>query len=346
MEPIVATSTSETRSANFAVRPSAGRQWNPDAPDEVVLTDGKKRGFGDLLQAINPLQHIPVVSTLYREITGTTIEPAARIIGGLVFGGPLGVASALVNAVVESASGKDVGGHIASLVKPDADPNAPPPPPGSRPAGPAEGGIFLASTGSTPNWTGAGSTESDGLLTTWIAAGAPRAEPVLEARVSAAEPARQMPTHLSLFTPLAPAAAPAPEIAPVAAQTPAAAPAPVAPAAPAGPEFLPTGVRGRSLAEYRATAHAVPLGAMRTPVPSDPLAFQRGAPRTLASYRDDAPAATPTLPAAIEAQRQADPTQSPTAEQGWVASMMEAGLNRYRDAQRRRDAAVPAQERL
>jgi hypothetical protein len=353
MEPTLATSTSETRRANFEVRPSAGRQWNPDAPDEVILTDGKKRGFGDLLQAINPLQHIPVVSTIYREITGTTIEPAARVIGGYVFGGPIGLASSLVNAVIESSSGKDIGGHVAAFVKPGADPNAPPPPPGSRPTGPDEGGILLASMGSTPSWTGAGSTESDGLLTTWIAAGAPKPAPILEAHAASPEPARSMPSHLPLFvsparTASAPAQEPAPVAAPATAPTQAAAPAPApAPAPAAAPEFLPTGVRGRSLAEYRAAAHAIPLGAMRTPVPSDPLAFQRGAPRTLASYRDEAPAAPPpTLPAAIEAQRQADPTQANSAEQGWVASMMEAGLNRYRDAQRRRDAERPAQGRL
>ena len=68
MEPNATLPTTDARRAKFEVRPSAARQWNPDAPDEVVLTDGKKRGFGDLIQAINPLQHIPVVGTLYRAV--------------------------------------------------------------------------------------------------------------------------------------------------------------------------------------------------------------------------------------------------------------------------------------
>jgi hypothetical protein len=363
MEPTLATLPSEPRRAKFEVRPSPLREWNADAPDEIVFTDGKKRGFGDLLQAINPLHHLPIVGTLYREMTGATIEPAARVIGGLVFGGPIGIASALVNAFVEESSGKDVGGHIAAMVKPAGSvPNLPPPPNAPMNA-PGEGGLFLASA----RPMGQGGVEADGLLTTWIAGGAPMAEPLLEARASAPAPTAgpAMPTHLALYgtptrpadaspTPLqaatpAPVAAPAaaPAAAPIVAMATAQMPEPASPPAPAptGPEFLPTGVRGRSLAEYRASAQAIPTGAMRMPVPTDPLAFQRGAPRTLASYRADAPAAAPALPAAIEAQRQADGT-APGAEQSWVAAMMEAGLNRYRDAQRQRDAARPTQERL
>ena len=38
--------------------------------------------FGDVLDVINPLQHIPVVSTIYRAITGDEISPGARVAGG------------------------------------------------------------------------------------------------------------------------------------------------------------------------------------------------------------------------------------------------------------------------
>lgn len=348
MEPIPTPSSQESRRATFEVRPSPLRQWNPDAPDEIVFTDGKKRGFGDLLQALNPLHHIPVVGTLYREITGATIEPAARVIGGLVFGGPAGLASALVNGFVEDASGKDLGGHIASLVMPaGSDPRVPAPPQGDAPA---EGSLFLASATSVSRLPSGASVESDGLLATWIANGAPRPEPALEARAPAPTPGtdlgRPAASHLPLFTPLPSAPTPAPAPAPAAAPASAPVQAAAAPqAAPTGSEFLPLAGRGRSLAEYRAAAHAVPLGAMRTPVPSDPLAFQRNGPRTLANYRADAAAAA-TLPAPLEAQRQADPAQATSPEQSWIAAMMGAGLDRYRETQRRRDESRPAQERL
>ena len=42
--------------------------------------------FGDLLDLINPLQHLPVISTLYRKLTGDEIAPAPRLLGGGLFG--------------------------------------------------------------------------------------------------------------------------------------------------------------------------------------------------------------------------------------------------------------------
>ena len=72
--------------------------------------------FGDFLDIINPLQHIPVVSNIYREITGDTIKPASKVIGGILYGGPVGGMASIANAVVEEAQGKDFGDQImASL---------------------------------------------------------------------------------------------------------------------------------------------------------------------------------------------------------------------------------------
>ncbi len=58
--------------------------------------------FGDLIDIINPLQHIPVLGTIYRKISGDAIDPAARVAGGALFGGPLGAAMAVVGAVFEN----------------------------------------------------------------------------------------------------------------------------------------------------------------------------------------------------------------------------------------------------
>lgn len=68
--------------------------------------------FGSILDAINPLQHLPVISTLYRSLTGESISPGSRMIGGALFGGVFGFASAVVNAIVEGDTGKDIGGHV------------------------------------------------------------------------------------------------------------------------------------------------------------------------------------------------------------------------------------------
>ncbi|WP_051341362.1 hypothetical protein [Azospirillum halopraeferens] len=89
--------------------------------------------FSDFLDVINPLQHIPVVGQLYRGLTGDTITPAARVMGGILFGGPLGGAAAVTNVVVEQASGRDIGDHMMAAVGmggtaaavPAANPEAP-----------------------------------------------------------------------------------------------------------------------------------------------------------------------------------------------------------------------------
>ena len=86
-----------------AAEPSAG-----DASDRF--------GFWDFVDIVNPLQHIPVVNALYRAVTGDTIKPAARIIGGTVFGGPLGLAVAAADAVIEQSTGRTVGGHVAEAI--------------------------------------------------------------------------------------------------------------------------------------------------------------------------------------------------------------------------------------
>lgn len=82
--------------------------------------------FFDILDVINPLQHIPFVSTLYRALTGDTIAPASRVAGGALFGGPIGAAVALVNSIVAEWSGKDVSDHVvAFFTGGDSDDDAP-----------------------------------------------------------------------------------------------------------------------------------------------------------------------------------------------------------------------------
>jgi hypothetical protein len=87
---------------------------NPTSQTAFFGDDGLT--FGDFLDVINPLQHIPVVSTLYRELTGDEISPAARMAGGALFGGPIGFAAATVNSVVEMSTGSDVGETVIAAI--------------------------------------------------------------------------------------------------------------------------------------------------------------------------------------------------------------------------------------
>ena len=75
--------------------------------------------FGDLIDLINPLQHVPGVAALYRKITGDEIAPGARLLGGALFGGIAGAISAIANIVVEDSTGKDIGAHVVAFVTGD-----------------------------------------------------------------------------------------------------------------------------------------------------------------------------------------------------------------------------------
>lgn len=72
--------------------------------------------FLDFLDIVNPLQHIPVVSALYREATGDTIDPGSRIAGGTLFGGPIGAVLATADVALTAASGRDLGSHVLAFL--------------------------------------------------------------------------------------------------------------------------------------------------------------------------------------------------------------------------------------
>ncbi|MBT5917689.1 MAG: hypothetical protein HOH26_04125 [Alphaproteobacteria bacterium] len=90
---------------------TAANQTKPDIPEGTESMAWGKDGFtfGDVLDIINPLQHIPIISDIYRAATGDEIAPAARMLGGGILGGIPGLAVAAVNTVIEEVTGQDVG---------------------------------------------------------------------------------------------------------------------------------------------------------------------------------------------------------------------------------------------
>lgn len=91
----------------------APKTWE-NRPDEAER-------FKKFLSGLNPLHHIPGVSLVYREITGEEIEPGQRILGGALFGGVFGLVSGAVNALVQYATGKDIGGNAMAMLKGDGE---------------------------------------------------------------------------------------------------------------------------------------------------------------------------------------------------------------------------------
>ncbi len=93
--------------------------------EEVTVTaektDQEGFTFWDFLDVINPLQHIPVVNTLYREMTGDEIKAPAKMIGSAIIGGPIGLALAMVDSAIEDTTGKDLGSHALAMFRQDND---------------------------------------------------------------------------------------------------------------------------------------------------------------------------------------------------------------------------------
>lgn len=73
--------------------------------------------FGDLLDAVNPLHHLPGVSQIYRHATGDGIGLPARLAGGFLFGGPVGLLGSAAMAAFEAVTGDDPLGHLVALAE-------------------------------------------------------------------------------------------------------------------------------------------------------------------------------------------------------------------------------------
>ena len=87
-------------------------QAKPPETEKSHLWVGDHFSFHDILDAINPLQHIPIVSTIYRAVTGDTLGNASRVVGDGLYGGVIGVIAGLVDVSVLENTGKDIGGNV------------------------------------------------------------------------------------------------------------------------------------------------------------------------------------------------------------------------------------------
>jgi hypothetical protein len=123
---------SVTPTQNFAASPPAGidpARWasmgereREQAAAGVDREADQGLTFWDFLDVVNPLQHIPVVGHIYRAVTGDTIKPAMQVVGGTLFGGPIGMAASVASVAIEQANGETVGETIARVVRGDDAP--------------------------------------------------------------------------------------------------------------------------------------------------------------------------------------------------------------------------------
>ncbi|MBU6298571.1 MAG: hypothetical protein KGJ79_00335 [Alphaproteobacteria bacterium] len=75
--------------------------------------------FSDLLDIINPLQHIPVVSTIYRAVTGDKIGTPEKIAGDTLYGGVIGFIASVADSAFQAITGKNVGDTVLAFLEGD-----------------------------------------------------------------------------------------------------------------------------------------------------------------------------------------------------------------------------------
>ncbi len=99
---------SATKAAADASKPGAATSADSGSDWHV--------SFDDVLDVVNPLQHFPIVGTLYRAITHDQIKTPEKIAGDTLYGGLWGLASSVADTAFEKLTGHNVGDTLLAFV--------------------------------------------------------------------------------------------------------------------------------------------------------------------------------------------------------------------------------------
>jgi len=104
--------------------PAGGK--TPGVPVSADKSSGDTSGaaphesfFHHLWDVVNPLQHLPVIGTIYRAITGEHLDPVEKIAGDTLYGGLWGAVSSIADVAFEGITGKSFEDTALALFKSD-----------------------------------------------------------------------------------------------------------------------------------------------------------------------------------------------------------------------------------
>lgn len=75
--------------------------------------------FHHLLDVVNPLQHLPIIGTIYRAITGEKLDAVEKIAGDTLYGGLWGAVTSVADVAFEGLTGKSFEDTAIALFKGD-----------------------------------------------------------------------------------------------------------------------------------------------------------------------------------------------------------------------------------
>lgn len=117
--------------------------------------------FSDIVDTLNPLHHVPILSDIYRRLTGDGISPQARVAGGTLYGGPLGGIASVLSLAVTGDAKHGIGDRLIAGLFDDEEAESP--------------ATQVASA--TPTSVPMAEAKPDELVTASLAAEAPEAAP-------------------------------------------------------------------------------------------------------------------------------------------------------------------------
>ena len=92
--------------------------------EQVTVTArqaGAEEGFfHHMLDVVNPLQHLPIIGTIYRAITGEQMGPVEKITGDALYGGMWGAVSSVADVAFKGITGKSFEDTVLALFKSDS----------------------------------------------------------------------------------------------------------------------------------------------------------------------------------------------------------------------------------
>jgi len=104
-------------------QPAPVRPATQPAPVAASSTDSSSKSgksfFDNLLDVINPLEHIPIVSTIYDKLTGNKTGTLEQIAGDTLYGGVTGLAASVAGAIFKQATGKTIADTVLALFEGD-----------------------------------------------------------------------------------------------------------------------------------------------------------------------------------------------------------------------------------
>ena len=71
--------------------------------------------INEFFDTVNIAQHVPIVSSLYQDMTGEAMSAAASLAGGFLYGGPTGLALSAADLVVKGVTGTTVSDAIVDF---------------------------------------------------------------------------------------------------------------------------------------------------------------------------------------------------------------------------------------